>query len=129
MSNIKTYRVTAPDCNDSEVTLRVNHDVLTPLWAHSLNATELGASVRLKATDNDPVQAIVRLFGAQAIAYLLGIGGANIATQNEGERAYWTNSVLYAQLDTWPTYEKLGITLMEAVVSMVDFDTVEMEAV
>jgi len=129
MMTVKTYRVTAPHCDDSSVTLAVDLSILTPTLASEINNFWMDADYRLLLVAGDPVMAVVRLFGTRAINYLLTIGGADIVAQREEDRDWWTNSVLDAQVEGWPSYGSLGIKIIEAVVGGTHYDSVELEVV
>ena len=128
MSNIKTYAITAADCGSSEVQLSVNHEILTPELAAEINDFWNENDWRMQQEDGDVVRTVIRLFGAKAIFYLLGIGGADISPTSAEEREWWTNSILEAQVEGWPTYAELGIQLVSASVVSVGFDDVDLEA-
>lgn len=127
MSNIKTYCITAPDFDFSEVRLSVNHDLLTPEVANEINEFWNSDDWRLSKEGGDVVRTVIRLFGAIAISYLQGIGGADISATSEEDRQMWTESILTAQAEGWPTYQELGIQLVSANVMCVDYEVVELE--
>lgn len=56
--SIKRYRITE-DRYDLEVTLQVDHDVLTPGRATKINNFWSNPDERLAVTDDDPVQAVI----------------------------------------------------------------------
>ena len=127
MSNLKTYRVTADWYGDAEVLLQVDHDVLTPELATEINQFWTGADGRLAAEDDDVVRTVIRMFGAAAIRCFMDDGGARIRPSKNGDR-HRTAEVLKAQVEGWPDVDGLGILIMEANVSVVDYDDVALEA-
>ena len=127
MSNVKTYTVKASWFNDAEVTLQVDHSVLTTELATEINSFWGDADSRLASEDEDAVKAVVRLFGARAIAvamkegwefsrhgYEKGIRNAADVIEHDGEG--------------WPKAEELGIAITGADGPIVSFDDVELEA-
>ena len=87
MSNVKTYKVVAAWFDDAEVSLQVDHDVLTPDLAMLINGFWSGSEDRLKAENGDVVRAVVRLFGSCAISYFMSDGGARMSWCDS---RYWT---------------------------------------
>lgn len=125
MSNLKTYRVKADWFGDAEVTLRVDHDVLTPALATEINNFWSGAAERLSDEDGNVVRAVIRDFGATAIRYMMDNGGASFApVMNDW---YWTKEVIRDQGEGWPEWEALGILIVGAEVSSVGYDDVTLE--
>lgn len=128
MSNVKNYIVTAYWFGESEITLRVDHDVLTPELATEINTFWTGADERLADENDDVVRAVVRMFGAAAIRFFMDDGGARFDSGGQGER-HWTGQVLRSQVEGWPDIDSLGILILSADVSAVDYDDVTLEAV
>lgn len=126
MSNLKTYRVKAAWFDDAEVTLRVNHDILTPALATEINNFWSEADARLADEDEDVVRAVIRLFGAAAIRYMMDNGGASFSPVQKDW--YWTKEVIRDQGEGWPDWESLGILIVGAAVSCVSYDDVTLEA-
>lgn len=127
MSTLETYIVTASWFDDSGVTLRVDHGVLTPELATLINDFWSGNDGRLQAEGDDVVRAVVRMFGAAAIRFFMGVGGARFVANLKDGRD-WTAQVLSAQMEGWPDLDSLGILIVSADVSAVDYDDVTLEA-
>lgn len=127
MSNVKTYIVTASWFNDAGVTLRVDHNVLTSELATLINDFWSDNDSRLMDEDGDVVRAVIRLFGQVAIRYFMADGGASFGPHADGDR-YWTKKVLEEQREGWPDIDSLGILILSAEVSAVDYDDVTLEA-
>jgi hypothetical protein len=128
MSNVKTYIVTASWFEDSGVTLRVDHDILTPEVATEINTFWSGADGRLADENGNVVRTVVRMFGAAAIRFFMDDGGARFGPRSEDDR-HFTAQVLDAQIEGWPDLDSLGILILTAEVSAVDYDDVTLEAV
>lgn len=127
--NLKTYRVTAPDFDDAEVTLDVDHAVLTPELATEINqfSGSAMARVRLSEQRNDVVATVIRLFGANAISYFFGTGGADLVTHRVEDSERWTQRVIAAQCEGWPDFKALGIRIKTALVVAPGFLEVQLE--
>lgn len=125
--NKKTFTVKAPWYEDAQVTLQVDLDILTPALATEINQFWSDADWRLLEEDGDVVRTVVRMFGHRAIVYLMGIGGAEISCK--GGDGYWTRSVLTSVGEGWPSFEELGIVIVEASVPMCGYDDVKLEEV
>ena len=128
MSTIKTYTVKASWFNDAEVTLQVDHDVLTAELATEINSFWGDADSRLASEDEDAVKAVVRLFGARAIAVLMEQGGADFGNKRPETNKWWTQKVIDEQGEGWPDAEDLGILIQACSVQSVGFDDVDLEA-
>ncbi len=129
MSNIKTYTAKATWYNDSEITLQVNHDILTPELATLINDFWSENDERLRAADGDVVQAVIRLFAVCAISCLMGQGGACFGSNKLDSGMWWTQKVLDDQGEGWPDAENLGILITSCAIESVGFDDIELEAV
>lgn len=125
MSNIKTYRVKAAWFDDAEVTLQVDHDLLTPALATEINQFWSDADERLADEGDDVVRAVIRLFGSRAIAFFMADGGA---TFGGGGSKYWTGRVIKEQCEGWLDADSLGILILSVSVSSVGYDDVTLEA-
>lgn len=121
-----TYRVVASWFNDAEVTLQVDFDVLTPELATEINTFWSDAKERLQAEDGNVLLAVIRMFGQVAIRYFMADGGASFGSTGD---PYWTNQVIKSQAEGWPDQPGLGILIVGAEVSTVDYDDVTLEAV
>ncbi|MBS0501143.1 MAG: DUF2528 family protein [Proteobacteria bacterium] len=124
MSNIKTYKNVAASFDDAEVTLQVDHDVLTPDLATLISSFWSGAEDRLAQEGGDVVRAVVRLFGSCAISFFMSDGGAQLGG---GDSRYWTARVIKAQHEGWPDVDLLGILISAVFVSSVSYDDVSLE--
>lgn len=124
MSNVKTYKAVAAWFDDAEVTLQVDHDVLTPDLAMLINSFWSGAEDRLEKENGDVVRAVVHLFGSCAISFFMSDGGAQMGG---GDNRYWTERVIKAQHEGWPDVESLGILICAVSVSSVGYDDVSLE--
>ncbi|MFN3437832.1 MAG: DUF2528 family protein [Acidovorax sp.] len=127
MSNVKTYRVSADWFSDAEITLQVDHDVLTPELATLINDFWSDAADRLQQADGDVVRAVIRLFGAATISFFMGDGGASFGPKAKGDD-YWTKAVLEAQHEGWPPLDALGILITAAEVPVVGYEDVTLVA-
>lgn len=123
MSSIATYRVVATWFNDAEVTLQVDHSVLTKELANLINEFWGGDEDRLAQENGDVVRAVVRLFGTRAISFFMADGGAGLSVESR----YWTEKVIQAQHEGWPDCSGLGILIVAASVDSVDYDDVTLE--
>ena len=127
MSNVKTYRVAADWFSDAEITLQVDHDVLTPELATLINEFWVNSVDRVEQEDGDVVLAVIRLFGSSAITFFMSDGGAFFGPTPEGNR-HWTKAVLEYQNEGWPPLEALGILIAAAEVPVVGYDDVTLVA-
>ena len=127
MGNLKDYIVTASWFDDAGVTLRVDHDVLTPELATEINTFWSDADGRLADEKDDVVRAVVRMFGAAAIRFFMDDGGARFDTLGAGD-LHWTGRVLESLVEGWPDIDSLGILILSADVSAVDYDDVTLES-
>ena len=126
MSNLKTYRVSAYWHDEAEVTLQVDHDVLTPELATEINQFWSGADRRLAEENGDVVRTVIRMFGAAAIRHFMDDGGACFSAGTQAGRE-WAEEVLRAQYEGWPCVDGLGVLITEASVQAVDYDDVTLE--
>lgn len=127
MSTLTTFRVTSYWFGESEVTLQVNFDVLTPELAAEINGFWTGAEGRLQEESGDVVRAVVRMFGAEAIRFFMDEGGVRFDSSGQGNR-HWTGQVLKSLVEGWPDIDNLGILILSADVSAVDYDDVTLES-
>ncbi len=123
----KSYKVTASWFNDAEVVLLVDHDVLTVELATEINEFWGSASDRLSDEDGDVVKAVVRLFGARAIACLMEQGWADFGDGRPDINLWWTQKVIDEQGEGWPDVAGLGILIQSCGVESVGFDDVSLE--
>lgn len=127
MSNIKTYNVKATWYIDAELTLRVDHDILTPELATEINNFWSENGWRLSKEDGDVVRAVIRMFGARALRRAMEQGWD--FSNHSGARALnHAEDVINMDGEGWPNAEGLGISITDASASLPDFDDVELEA-
>ena len=129
MSNIKTYTVKASWFNDAEVTLQVNHDLLTPELAKEINDFWSDAKYRLLAEDQDVVRVVIRMLGARTISLAMEQGGWDFSNQTYAVGLRTAQDVLDCYGEGWPKAEDLGIAIIHAAADSVGFDDVGLEAV
>lgn len=127
MSRIAHYIVSAAWFDDATVKLQVDHDLLTPELATEINQFWTSADSRLEEEGGDPVRAVIRLFGSTAIRFFMADGGAWFDGISEGTR--YTMQVLKDQGEGWPDIGELGIAIVSAEVSTVDYEDVTVAAV
>ena len=128
MSNIKTYTVKASWFNDAEVTLSVDHDLLTPDLASEINTFWSNWDSRLAAEDENVVRAVIRMFGARAISLAMEQGGWDFSNQSHAIGLRTAQDVIDSYGEGWPCAEELGISVIHAAAESVGFDDVELEA-
>ena len=127
MSTTAIYKVVATWFDDAEVSLQVDLDVLTKDLATMINQFWGDSAHRVDAESGDVVRAVVRLFGCQAIRHFMECGGAIFDAQ--GNNRDRTQEVIEAQGEGWPDFDGLGILIRSANVTVVDYDSLYMEAV
>lgn len=123
MSNIKKYKV-KEDWKDYEVTIEVNHELLTPELATQINEFWSDSEDRLDAEDGDPVKAVIRLAGSCLINEMLREGSMSFSKENEGMVKRWTEWL--ASQEGWPPADMLGIRCIDAEVLGPSFDDLEL---
>lgn len=129
MSTIKTYTVKASWFNDAEVTLQVDHDLLTPELAKEINDFWSDASYRLRKEDEDVVRVVIRMFGARTISLAMEQGGWDFSKQSVVAGLRTAQEVINSYGEGWPKAEELGIYVIQVAADSVGFDDVELEAV
>ena len=129
MSNLKTYTVKASWFNDAEVTLQVDHDLLTPELAKEINDFWSDASYRLRQEDEDVVRVVIRMFGARTISLAMEQGGWDFSKQSVVAGLRTAQEVIDSYGEGWPKAEELGIYVIQVAADSVGFDDVELEAV
>lgn len=132
--NIKRYLV-KETWKEYEVTLEVNHDVLTEETAALINGFWSNARDRLSAEDGDVVRTVIRLFGQTMIYRMLSEGGASfsIATKHpmtgDNPGPFWTedlhNEEGWGGTEPGP-YGFCGIRVIAADVDAPGYDDVEL---
>jgi hypothetical protein len=135
--NIKRYLV-KESWKEYEVTLEVNHDVLTEEIASLINNFWSDADHRLSAENGDIVRTVIRLFGQTMIYRMLSEGGASfsITTKNRmtGEHPgpFWTeylhNEEGWGGTGPGP-YGVCGIRVIAADVDAPGYDDVQLAEV
>lgn len=128
VSNIKTYTVKASWFNDAEVTLEVDHDLLTPDLATEINTFWSNADRRLAAEDENVVRAVIRMFGARTISLAMEQGGWDFSNSSPAAGLRTAQEVIDDFGEGWPKAEELGISVIHAAADSVGFDDVELEA-
>lgn len=129
MSNLKTYTVKASWFNDAEVTLQVDHDLLTPELAKEINDFWSDASYRLRQEDEDVVRVVIRMFGARTISLAMEQGGWDFSKQSVVASLRTAQEVIDSYGEGWPKAEELGIYVIQVAADSVGFDDVGLEAV
>lgn len=126
---IKKFRVT--DEAENYVELQVDTDVLTPELATEINKFWSNAEHRLNEQHSDVIAVVARLFGALALQYFQDKGGHSLGhSLTEAAQHHWTNRVLDFAEEGWPsTSLELGIQIIDALVSIVDFDNVRLSEI
>lgn len=134
MATIKRYTVKHP-WHEHEVTLEVDHSILTPTLAKEHVEFWAGAEEFRDAENGDDVRATIRLFGSNIMAMMLRDGGAvfNDKTKNMLGRTvsqYWTDQQHYEEgwggSDGSP-FGRCGIRVIAADVTGIGFDDVELD--
>jgi len=128
MSNIKTYTVKASWFNDAEVTLQVDHSILTPELAKEINDFWSDASYRLLQEGQDVVRVVIRMFGARTISLAMEQGGWSFSKQSSVVGLRTAQDVIDSFSEGWPKAEELGISVIHVDADSVGFDDVELEA-
>ncbi|ARB26527.1 uncharacterized protein DUF2528 [Pseudomonas tolaasii NCPPB 2192] len=132
--NIKRYLV-KETWKEYEVTLEVNHDVLTKETASLINGFWSNAGDRLSAENGDIVRTVIRLFGQTMIYRMLSEGGASfsITTKHcmtgDNPGHFWTqdlhNEEGWGGNEPGP-YGFCGIRVIAADVDTPSYDDVEL---
>ena len=128
MSNIKTYTAKASWFEDAEVTLQVDHDILTAELAKEINDFWGSNGWRLTQEKNDVVRAVIRMFGARTINLAMKQGGWDFSNHDQKKGLSTAQDVIDEDGEGWPKAEELGISISDACVGTVGFDDVELEA-
>lgn len=127
MSNIKTYTVKASWFNDAEVTLQVDHSILTAELAKEINDFWSDASYRLLKEDKDVVRVIIRMFGARTISLAMEQGGWDFSNNSPAAGLRTAQEVIDDFGEGWPKAEELGISVIQVAADSVGFDDVQLE--
>lgn len=127
MSNIKTYTVKASWFNDAEITLQVDHSILTPALAKEINDFWTGAEFRLMQESQDVERTVIRMFGARAIAFAMEQGWS-FSDHSYKRGLENAKDVIDSFGEGWPKAEELGISIIDVAADGVSFDDVELEA-
>ena len=132
--NIKRYLV-KETWKEYQVTLEVNHDVLTKETASLINGFWSNADDRLSAENGDVVRTVIRLFGQTMIYRMLSEGGASfgITTKNlmtgDNPGPFWTEDLHNEEGwggDKPGPYGFCGIRVIAADVDAPGYDDVEL---
>lgn len=132
--NIKRYLV-KETWKEYQVTIEVNHDVLTEETASLINGFWSNADDRLSAENGDVVRTVIRLFGQTMIYRMISEGGASfsITTKNlmtgDNPGPIWTedlhNEEGWGGNEPGP-YGFCGIRVIAADVDTPSYDDVEL---
>lgn len=122
MSNIKKYKIQG-EWYDWEVTLEVDHDVLTPELANEINTFWSGWEDRVEQENGSHVKAVIRFAGTLCINEMLRNFGTEFYESNKEASAVWTKD-LFDQ-EGWP--ENPGIRVIAASVEVADYDGVSLK--
>lgn len=134
-SGIIQYKV-KETWKDYEVTLEVNHEILTKEVATLINQFWSDDHWRLAAENGDVVRTVIRLFGSSMIQIMLGEGGASFSSglrSGDDPAPYWTADL--HNVEGWGgtqganPYGFCGIRVIAADVEELSFDDVELEAI
>ncbi len=135
--NIKRYLVKEV-WKEYQVTLEVNHDLLTVQVATEINNFWSGAKDRLDTESGDIVRTVIRLFGQTMIYRMLSEGGAIFSTStrscitDENPGRFWTedlhNEEGWGGTDPCP-YGFCGIRVIAADVDTPSYEDVELAEV
>ena len=130
-SSIKRYKVSEP-FSDFEVTLEVDHNVLTPAMAQQINQFWMNHEDRAEAEDGDHVRAVIRMAGSLVVGLMLesGWAGASFGTNNTDQGQRWSEK--FRDEEGWGSendtpYGRCGIRVVGASVSHPGFDEFEVE--
>lgn len=126
---IRRYTVTDA-WKDQEVTLEVDHSILTPELAKEMNEFWSSANYRRSKEDGDDVRAVIRFAGMLLINIMLGQGGSEFTerTNNMGMGSpgpLWTKDL--HDEEGFPSDS--GIRCVAASVSTSDYSDVELKEV
>lgn len=124
---------------DYEVTLEVNHDILTMEVAIEINQFWSRDDWRLSAEDGDVVRVAIRMFGSIMIQSMLSDGGASFSSTfkspitGENPGRYWTedlqNEEGWGGTQKGHSYGFCGIRVIAAEVETIGYDDVELEVI
>lgn len=121
---------------DYEVTLEVNHAVLTVEVATLINQFWSDDHWRLAAENGDVVRTVIRLFGSSMIQIMFSEGGASFSSASRSgdhPAPYWTadlhNEEGWGGTQGGDPYGFCGIRVIAADVETPGFHDVELEAI
>lgn len=135
--SIKRYLV-KESWKDYEVTLEVNHDVLTEDIASQINGFLSEAQHRVSSENGDVVKAVIRLFGKTMIGMMLSEGGSSFSPNSQNSPFGNPGPIWTADLQNeegWggtvegSPYGWCGIRVIGADVDTPGFDDVELSEV
>lgn len=129
--NVRRYTV-KDTWKEYEVTLEVNHDILTVARAEEINSFWSDDDHRLDQLDGDVVKTVIQLFGQNAICLYLNENGANFGDADNwlinkcsqelrGEEGWGGES----EIENNP-YGWCGIRIVGADVDMPSFEDLEL---
>lgn len=132
-SNIKRYKVSEM-FGEFEVTLEVDHNILTPEIAQMINEFWTSHADRLSEEDGDHVRTVIRMFGAEAAGMILadGWGGASFGTRNIEAGGIWSEK--FREQEGWggesdTKFGRCGIRIVGAEVQIPMFNDFQVEEV
>lgn len=132
MPDIRTYKVEHDWNSNCEVTLEVNHEILTPERALEINDFWEGAERRARKAHSN-VFAVITLFGQHLINQILAEGGSSFGKGAEAG-PIWSAQLRAEEgwggedSDKQP-YGWCGIRVIAADVETVSFDDLRLKAV
>ncbi|MDH4585611.1 DUF2528 family protein [Pseudomonas sp. BN415] len=137
-ANIKRY-VVSDQIGDDQVTLEVNHDLLTEELATMINQFWTDSRSRVAEEQGDVVRTVIRLFGEWMINKMLAQGGAEFTEKSRNPLSgdnpgpYWTadihNEEGWGGTVEGSLFGRCGIRCVAASVYVIDFDTLQVDEV
>lgn len=131
-AHIKRYQVKEP-FSDFEVTLEVDHTILTPERAQLINEFWTNHEDRAEEEDGDHVRAVIRMAGAQIAGLMLESGwGVSFGTNNVEQGKNWSKK--FRDEEGWGAedgtpFSRCGIRVIAASVEAPGFDEFQLEEV
>lgn len=122
MSNLKKYKV-KDGWKDYEVTLEVDHDILTPELAREINQFWCNAEDRTEQEDGSHVRAVIRLAGEFFINAMLSHGDVQFGKSNTEASAVWSSDL--SKQEGWP--KNSGIRVIAASVEAPEYGALELK--
>lgn len=117
MSTIKRYKITQV-WGDIEVTVEVDHSILTPELATEINSFWSGAKYRISSSGGDVVMAVVKRISAQLMRALLELDSIphaqNVLDTSEGYPPNGAHGVKLIDFDGLPEIESDDLIVEDA---------------